>query len=170
MGAAIELRTDFTGDDLRRLAKASRDARQTRRLLALATIYDGGSRSDGAKLAGVTLQIVRDWVMRFNAEGAPGLLDRKAPGNAPLLTTEHRAALVQAVEAGPNPGWMGWSAGVWWILRSGSTTGLAFRSAARHWVANCVPWGFGSCPPGRRLTNRTRTPWRRSKKLPRHCG
>jgi len=103
MGAAIELRTDFTGDDLRRLAKASRDARQTRRLLALATIYDGGSRSDGAKLGGVTLQIVRDWVMRFNAEGAPGLLDRKAPGNAPLLTTEHRAALVQAVEAGPKP-------------------------------------------------------------------
>ena len=43
MGAAIALRADFTADDLRALAKASRDARQTRRLLALAAIYDGGA-------------------------------------------------------------------------------------------------------------------------------
>lgn len=103
MGAAIPLRADFTGDDLRRLAKASRDARQTRRLLALATIYDGGSRSQAAKLGGVTLQIVRDWVMRFNAAGPDGLTNRKAPGKTPLLGPEQRAALARAVEAGPKP-------------------------------------------------------------------
>jgi hypothetical protein len=34
-------------------------------LLALAAIYDGGTRSDAAKIGGVTLQIVRDWVLRF---------------------------------------------------------------------------------------------------------
>ena len=103
MGAAIPLRADFTGDDLRRLAKASRDARQTRRLLALATIYDGGSRSQAARLGGVTLQIVRDWVVQFNAEGPDGLTNRKAPGKTPLLGREHRAALARAVEAGPKP-------------------------------------------------------------------
>ncbi|MEM7670461.1 MAG: IS630 family transposase [Pseudomonadota bacterium] len=103
MGAAIPLRADFTGDDLRRLAKASRDAGQMRRLLALATICDGGSRSHAAKLGGVTLQIVRDWVVRFNAEGPDGLSNRKAPGKAPLLSTQRRAALARAVEAGPRP-------------------------------------------------------------------
>jgi hypothetical protein len=36
--------------------------------------------------AGRGLQIVRDWVARFNAEGPDGLIDRKAPGKAPTLT------------------------------------------------------------------------------------
>jgi len=103
MGAAIALRADFTVDELRALAKASRDARQTRRLLALASIYDGGSRSDAARLGGVGLQIVRDWVLRFNAEGPDGLLDRKAPGKTPLLTQAQRTALARAVQAGPKP-------------------------------------------------------------------
>lgn len=103
MAAAIGLRADYGADDLRRLAKASRDARQTRRLLALAVIYDGGLRTEAARVGGVTLQIVRDWVLRFNAEGPAGLLDRKAPGQPPLLQAEHRAALAAAVEAGPKP-------------------------------------------------------------------
>jgi hypothetical protein len=80
MAAAIELRADFGADDLRRLARVSRNARQTRRLLALAVIYDGGSRTEAARGGGVTLQIVRDWVLRFNAECPTGLIDRKAPG------------------------------------------------------------------------------------------
>lgn len=101
MGAAIRLRADYDGETLRRLAKASRDAKQTRRLLALAVIYDGGSRSEAAKLGGVGLQIVRDWVVRFNAEGPSGLLDRKAPGGAPKLTPEQRQALSAIVERGP---------------------------------------------------------------------
>ncbi len=112
MAAAIELRVDFSGDDLRRFARSSRDAKQVRRLLALAVIRDGGSRTEAARIGGVGLQIVRDWVVRFNAEGPDGLIDRKAPGKAPTLTPEHRAALANAVEAGPEP-WRdgGWCAG-----------------------------------------------------------
>jgi transposase len=49
------------------------------------------------------LQIVRDWVLRFNARGPEGLIDRKAPGKTPLLSEAQRAALAQAVEAGPKP-------------------------------------------------------------------
>ena len=45
MREAIALRADHTGDELRKLARASDDANQTRRLLALASIYDDGSRS-----------------------------------------------------------------------------------------------------------------------------
>jgi hypothetical protein len=79
MSAAIGLRADYGADDLRRLAKASRDARQTRRLLALAVM-----RTEAARIGGVTLQIVRDWLLRFDAEGPGGLVDRKAPGQPPL--------------------------------------------------------------------------------------
>jgi len=103
MRKAIPLRAEYTSDELRKLARASDDANQTRRLLALASIYDGGPRSDAAKLGGVTLQIVRDWVMRFNAEGPDGLINRKAPGQRPILTEEHRAALFLTVAQGPDP-------------------------------------------------------------------
>jgi transposase len=103
MSTPICVRTDFTGDDLRRLARDSRDGNQVRRLLALAAIYDGGSRTQAARIGGVGLQIIRDWVVRFNAEGPVGLLDHKAPGKVAILTAEHRAALARAVEAGPKP-------------------------------------------------------------------
>jgi transposase len=103
MAAAIELRNDYAAEDLRLLAKASRDADQTRRLLSLAAIYDGGSRADAARIGGVGLQVVRDCVLRSNSSGRAGLIDRKAPGKAGLLTAEHRSALAQAVEDGPVP-------------------------------------------------------------------
>ena len=48
MAAAIALRNDYDADQLRALAKQSDDADQTRRLMALAVVYDGGSRGDGA--------------------------------------------------------------------------------------------------------------------------
>lgn len=103
MGAPIPLRNDYDAATLRRLAKEAEDANQTRRLLALASIYDGGSRSTAAKLGGVGLQIVRDWVVRFNAEGPDGLIDRKAPGNPPKLNVEQRQALFRKVDHGPIP-------------------------------------------------------------------
>lgn len=103
MGKAVELRDDYAGDDLRRLARRSRDSDQTRRLLALAAIYDGGSRSDAAKVGGVTLQIIRDWVLRFNADGPEGLKNRWGAGPTPKLTAEHRRALAEMVERGPIP-------------------------------------------------------------------
>lgn len=103
MAAPIALREDYDGPALRRLAKVSKDANQTRRLLALAVIYDGGARSDAAEVGGVTLQIVRDWVMRFNAEGPTGLIDRKAPGAKPKLNAQQCQALAERVDRGPIP-------------------------------------------------------------------
>ncbi len=80
MAAAIGLRDNFGGTVLRGHAKATKDAAQGRRLLALAEIYDGGSRADGARIGAVGLQTDRDWVLRFNASVPKGLIDRKAPG------------------------------------------------------------------------------------------
>ena len=125
MAAALELRDDFTGDDLRRLARSSRDAKQVRRLLALSAVRDGGSRTEAARIGGVGLQIVRDWVVRFNAEGPAGLVDRKAPGKRPTLTSDQRAALAQIVEAGPQP----WRDGVvrWRLIDLAQWLWEAFR-------------------------------------------
>jgi transposase len=103
MGAAVRLREDFTAMRLRALAKGSGDAAQTRRLLALAAIYDGCSRGEAAKIGGVGLQTVRDWVLAFNAKGAPGLINGKASGKTPLLDATKRQALAMIVEAGPTP-------------------------------------------------------------------
>jgi len=103
MGQPLPLRPDYDAPALRALCRRSKDAAQARRLLALAAIYDGGSRTEAARLGDVTLQIVRDWVLRFNAEGPDGLVDRKAPGQPPRLTDAHRAALAATIEAGPIP-------------------------------------------------------------------
>ena len=103
MGSAIGLRDDFDGAGLRRLARSTRSANQARRLLALAEIYDGGNRTAAARIGGVGLQIVRDWVVRFNARGPDGLLDGKAPGKRSRLNDDQRRALVEVVERGPVP-------------------------------------------------------------------
>lgn len=98
MAAPIPLRSDFDAMRLRLLAKRSRDPDQTRRLLALATIYEGGSRSEAARIGCVTLQSVRDWVMRFNAHGPDGLVTGRAPGAKPLPGDVHRQALQRVIE------------------------------------------------------------------------
>lgn len=103
MGAAVRLRTDYDGAHLRDFAKRSRDSAQARRLLALAEIYDGRRRSDAARLAGVGLQIIRDWVLRFNTEGPDGLINRKGSGPPSRLTDAQRTKLRAAVEDGPKP-------------------------------------------------------------------
>ncbi len=103
MGSAISLREDFDGAALRRLAKTTKDVAQSRRLLALAEIYDGGRRFDAARIGGVGLQIIRDWVLRFNADGPDGLLDGKSTGTPPRLNSVQRTALIRIVEDGPRP-------------------------------------------------------------------
>jgi transposase len=103
MRKPIPLRSDYDAGVLRRIAREAADADQVRRLLALAVIYDGGSRTQAAEVGGVTLQVVRDWALRFNADGPGGLIDGKAPGQPSLLNDEHRAALASMVENGPIP-------------------------------------------------------------------
>ena len=103
MRPGIELRSDYDAARLRSLAKATRNAGQSRRLLALAEIYDGGSRTRAARVGGVGLQTLRDWVVRFNARGPEGLIDGKAPGNSRKLNDPQRQALAEMVERGPTP-------------------------------------------------------------------
>ena len=74
----IPLRADLDAQHLRGAAHESTDGSQTRRLPALAAIYDGALRTEAARIGGVTLQIVRDWVLKLNAHGTAGLIAGKA--------------------------------------------------------------------------------------------
>src|SRR3954470_480490 len=103
MAAAVPLRPDFDAAALRPLAKQSRAPDQIRRLLALATIYEGQPRSEAARVGCVTLQSVRDWGLGFNAQGPAGLINGKAPGRRAILNETQRAALQAIVEQGPIP-------------------------------------------------------------------
>src|SRR5215217_2899841 len=101
MAAPVPLRPDVDAAALLSLSNQSCDPNQTRRLLALATIYDGQPRSEAARIGCVTLQSVRDWVLRFNAQGPAGLINGKASGRRAILNETQRAALQGIIEQGP---------------------------------------------------------------------
>ena len=100
MPAPVTLRMDFSTHELRRLAKGSKDANQSRRLLSLAAIVDGMNRADAARIGGMDRQTLRDWVHRFNKAGPEGLRDAWASGPAPRLSLSQRTELAAIVEAG----------------------------------------------------------------------
>ena len=102
MGNALLLRDDFDAARLRKLARKSRDTRQVRRLLALAAVYDGASRSEAAKAGGMDRQSLRDWVIAFNASGPEGLHDAKRSGAPTKLNAAGQAKLKEIVIAGPD--------------------------------------------------------------------
>lgn len=102
MSKSIALRSDFDAGSLRRLARRARDVRQARRLLALACVCDGMSRTEAARAGGMDRQTLRDWVHRFNEEGPDGLLDRK-PERGRRLSASQLEDLSRLVEAGPDP-------------------------------------------------------------------
>jgi transposase len=96
-------RTEFSAAELRRKACQLSDAAQARRLLAVASILDGASRTDAAKSAGMERQTLRDWVHRYNAEGVEGLRGRPHLGRKPRLGEEQLAELGRVVEMAPDP-------------------------------------------------------------------
>jgi len=100
---AVSLRGDFDASRLQSLAKKTKNGPQARRLLALAAIYDGATRTEAAKIGGVGLQIIRDWVIRLNARGPAGLLNGKAPGQSSKLNDAQRQAIARMIESGPIP-------------------------------------------------------------------
>ena len=103
MARGISLRSDYNGDDLRSLSRSSPVAKQARRLLALSLIYDEAPRSVVARHADVSMQTIRDWVLRFNAAGPDGLIDGRSTGTPPRLNSAQRKALIRVVGSGPVP-------------------------------------------------------------------
>lgn len=102
MTAAVSLREDYSASALRRLASRSRDANVARRLLSLAAVCDGVSRTEAARIGGMDRQTLRDWVHRFNDMGPAGLRGQRNPGPACRLTASQQAELAGLIEAGPD--------------------------------------------------------------------
>ncbi len=102
MRPGVKLRADYSADELRRLARTSKKPRQSSRLLSIAAVLDGMSRTDAARIGGMDRQTLRDWVHRFNAAGPKGLVDRRPPGSSSRLSPEQQAELIEIVAKGPN--------------------------------------------------------------------
>ena len=97
----VAVRTDLTAGEVREQARAAATPDQARRLLAIALVLEGASREDAARSTGMDRQTLRDWVHRFNAAGADGLVDRKAPGRQRRLSQDQLDELALCLERGP---------------------------------------------------------------------
>lgn len=102
MGTAVKMRSDYSGQELRLLAKGSKDAKASRRLLSLAAVLDGMSRQDAARVGGMDRQTLRDWVHRFNEHGPKGLSDAWNGGAKCRLSPAQKLELADIVETGPD--------------------------------------------------------------------
>src|SRR5260370_2270884 len=70
------------------------------RVLAMARLREGGERSATARQFGMSRNVLRIWVGRYNATGIAGLVDRPGGGEPARLTAEQRAVLKERVLAG----------------------------------------------------------------------
>jgi transposase len=164
MGHAIAVRRDITSGELRRLAKRAKNAAQARRLLTIAAVLDGASRKDAARAGGMDHQTLRDWVIRFNAKGAEGLINIPSPGVPPKLDDRHKAFLARIVEEGPIPaihGVVHWRA-CDLITRLHEEFGISVSDDTVYRTLKKL--GFSHVSPRRKPTSEGSKPWRRSKK------
>jgi len=101
--SAIEIaRQDLSISQLRAEAARTADAKQARRILAIAMVLDGHSRLLAAQASAMDRQTLRDWVHRYNADGLAGLADRPRPGRQPRLAEAQRSEVAKWVEDGPD--------------------------------------------------------------------
>ncbi len=100
MAAVAITRTDMSAADLRAAARASADAKQASRILAIAMVLDGLSREKAARLCGMDRQTLCDWVHRYNEEGLEGLADRPRSGRPASLSWVEQGKLASWVEEG----------------------------------------------------------------------
>jgi transposase len=86
--------------ELRAAARASADAKQALRILAIAMALDGFSRAEAAGLCGMDRQTLRDWIHRYNEEGLNGLADRARSGRPASLSWVEQGKVASWVEQG----------------------------------------------------------------------
>jgi transposase len=95
-------RTDHSSEELRTAARRCTDGDQACRLLSLALVLEGATRTAAARAGGMDRQTLRDWVIRYNEAGVDGLCDRPRSGRRPRLNSTQLVELSQLVEAGPD--------------------------------------------------------------------
>jgi transposase len=95
-------RRELSSEELRGAARRAADGDQACRLVALALVLEGASRTSAARAGGMDRQTLRDWVIRYNEAGVDGLRDRPRSGRRPRLNAEQLAELARLVEEGPD--------------------------------------------------------------------
>ena len=181
MGARLSIRQDIPAEELRRLARQETDGRVACRLLGVANALDGMPRGRAARQAGMDRQTLRDWVIRFNAEGVDGLRDRPKSGRPAWLDDGQLAAFKALVLRGPDPerdGLSSWRAKDLcrapgsqdrprWSVRSGASRSASASAIPRTACCGC---STTSACPGRRhgpfIPKPTSRPRPASKKIP----
>ncbi|MGH6840385.1 MAG: helix-turn-helix domain-containing protein, partial [Methylocella sp.] len=119
--SAIEMTRQYLSiAQLRAEAARAADAKQTRRILAIAMVLDGHSRRVAAQPGGMDRQTRRDrakpakgsswrsqleWLaegIRYTADGLAGLVDRPRPGRRPRLAEAQLREVAKWLEDGPD--------------------------------------------------------------------
>ena len=95
-------RLDRSALELRRKASRCGDAAVARRLLAIALVLQGRSRSKAANAYGMYRQTLPDWVNHYNTDWVASLSKRRSLGRPVQLTAEQFAAFDVLVEQGPD--------------------------------------------------------------------
>ena len=96
-------RLELSAADLRQAAGRTQDAKVARRMLAIALVLEGCSRTDAAQTCAMDRQTLRDWVHRYNADGRGGLSDQpRRNGLLPRLSAAQQAEVEAWVDEGAN--------------------------------------------------------------------
>jgi hypothetical protein len=102
MSRRLEIATQHTACDLRRLARHESDRRAAMRMIAIAETIDGADRETAARRGDMSDQALRDAIKRYNAEGVEGLHDRPRAGRPAKLSEAQRNELRTIVVKGPD--------------------------------------------------------------------
>jgi transposase len=97
---SVVIRKDISIDVIYQNARVEKRAKVRSRMLGIAAILEGRKRADAAKIAGVTINVMRVWVRRFNEQGFDGLAGKKYPGCPPTWANDHLNFLRDKILAG----------------------------------------------------------------------
>ena len=103
MGAALRIAEHHDAAELRALARREKNGRVASRMVAIANALDGMTRLAAARSAGMDRQTLRDWVIRYNADGIAGLCDQPKGHNPEKLTESEQAVLLSKIFQAPDP-------------------------------------------------------------------
>src|SRR5260370_9793396 len=88
---ALAVSERLSVDELREAARSEHRGKVRARLLAMAHLLEGGERGVTARQFGMSRNVLRIWVSRYNTAGIAGLFDRPgAGGPAPCASPPPR--------------------------------------------------------------------------------
>lgn len=98
--AGLAVSDRWSAEELRGSARAERRGKVRSRILAIARLREGGERAATARQFGMSRNVLRIWVSRYNEGGIEALVDRHGGGTPPRLSPEQQQQLKDKVLAG----------------------------------------------------------------------